>query len=170
MISFQFNQTEDLDDEPKFISEIETTKLFDVKSPTDSSKAVKSVYSVGGPAVEKPKLKVGKSVSIHKSIYRVVPNTHGHMNTPIPAKPTKPTKPDVPMNVEISDEDVEKESPTTTKNLEERLRTMEFKYLGALRQINKLGSEVKVLQKQVQILLNGRETETPYETFYYNKD
>lgn len=163
MISFQFNQTEDSEDEPKFISEIETTKIFDVKSP-DSSTAVKSVYSVDGPTVDKPKLNEGKSGSVHKSLYRVVPNTHGHMNRPI----ILPAKPVVPMNVEEAD--VEEKSPKTTKNLEERLRTMEFKYLGALRQINKLGSEVKVLQKQVQTLFKKRETETAYETFYYNKD
>lgn len=155
MISFQFNQTEDSEDDNKIITEIETTKLFDVKSP-DSSKIVKTVYGVDGPSV--PLSKVQDEGRIHKSIYRIVPNTHGHAK--------KPKLMDVDEVIEVPDQD---KSPGT-KNLEDRLRTMEFKYLGALKQINKLGSEVKQLQKQVEILFKERGKDAPYETLYYNRD
>lgn len=159
MISFQFDQTEDSEDDKKIITEIETTKLFDVKSEVtspDSSKIVKTVYGIDGPSFVQSRIQ--DEGRIHKPLYRIVPNTHGHAK--------KPKLMDVEEIVEVT----EPEKFPEKKNLEDRLRTMEFKYLGALKQINKLGSEVKQLQKQVEILFKERGKETPYETLYYNRD
>lgn len=166
MISFQFNETEESEDETKFIPEIETKKIFDVKSSTNPSETVKSVYAVVGPTISQRELK--DDGSIHKPLHRIVPTTHGHVKRLIIAPPK-------PMNVDGVEDELNSSRITTEiksreEILEERLRIMEFKYLGALKQINRLGSDVKVLQKQVQILFKGREAKTPYETFYYNKD